>query len=706
MTDLTFGRAACGDYRTAVAREWLVANGIGGYASGTIAGSLTRRYHGLLVAALKPPLGRTLLVAKLDESARYDGIGYPLSCNHWASGSVDARGVASLERFALDGAIPVWTYALADALLEKRVWMEPLANTTYVSYRLVRGLGPVDLVMQPLVDYRDYHGGTHAGHDGETLPWPLHTEIIEGGVRLTMFDGAAPYIILVDGGDFSAERTWYRDYYLALEAERGLDATEDHLCAGEIRASLQMGQTLTIILSAEVTPRQHPAGPAAHDARLAYDGLIVTRSGHASSPPAVRALVLAADTFLVRRPLPAVQGNDATSPVAAASGGATLAVPVLSPIITPYPESATLDGHTVLAGYHWFGDWGRDTMVSLPGLTLATGRPHIARRILQTFARYTDMGMLPNRFPDGGEAPEYNTVDASLLFVEALRAYHAATGDDDLLREVYPTLQDILAWYHRGTRYNIGVDPADGLVRAGQDGVQLTWMDAKVGDWVVTPRQGKPVEVNALWYNAVRAVAEIARQLGDGISAATYDAWGQAAATGFARYWNAERAYLYDVLDGPGGPDPALRPNALLAVSLEYSPLDIGQQRAVVDTAARHLLTSHGLRSLAPDDPAYQGVYTGDTRRRDGAYHQGTVWGWLIGPFVAAHLRVYRDRTAARAYLAPLLEQVDTYGVGSIGEIFDGDAPFSPRGCIAQAWSVAEVLRAWDLTGEPAPGPI
>ncbi|MBS3785073.1 MAG: glycogen debranching protein, partial [Anaerolineae bacterium] len=350
-------------------------------------------------------------------------------------------------------------------------------------------------------------------------------------------------------------------------------------------------------------------------------------------------------------------------------------------------------GRSVIAGYPWFGDWGRDTMISLPGLTLTTGRPEVAERILRTFATFVDQGMLPNRFPDEAQDPEYNTVDATLWYVEALRAYHEATDDSDLLRDLFPILQDIISWHERGTRYNIRVDPADGLLTAGEPGVQLTWMDAKVGDWVVTPRIGKPVEINALWYNALRIIADFARRLEQ--SADTYEASAESARSGFARFWNEDAGHCYDVLDGPGGDDPALRPNQLFAVSLPYSPLSQKQQKAVVDACARHLLTSYGLRSLSPNDPAYIGHYGGDQRQRDAAYHQGTVWAWLIGPFVIAHLRVYGDREQARSLLAPFIHHVSAHGVGSVSEIFDGAPPFAPRGCIAQAWSVAELLRAW-----------
>jgi predicted glycogen debranching enzyme len=350
-------------------------------------------------------------------------------------------------------------------------------------------------------------------------------------------------------------------------------------------------------------------------------------------------------------------------------------------------------GKSVIAGYPWFGDWGRDTMIALPGLTVATGRPDVARPILTTFARYVDRGMLPNRFPDAGEAPEYNTVDATLWYVEAIRAYLAATDDDALLKDLFPVLEEIVRWHRQGTRYGIVEDPADGLLRAGEPGVQLTWMDARVGDWVVTPRIGKPVEVNALWYNALRALGGFARRLGR--AAEPWDRLAARVAASFDRFWNDAAGYCLDVLDGPAGADATLRPNQIFAVALPESPLPAARQRAVVDACARHLLASFGLRSLDPRHPDYRGHYGGGPRERDGAYHQGPVWGWLLGPFVIAHLRVYGDAAAAQAFLRPVAHHLADYGVGTVAELFDGDPPHTPRGCIAQGWSVAETLRAW-----------
>ncbi len=659
---IDFGREVCGDLSVATKREWLVANGIGGFASGTIAGMLTRRYHGLLMAALKPPLGRTLMLVKLDETAEYDGVYpdsgrfYPLYTNRWEDGTIEGHGYRHLDRFHLEGTTPVWTYALANALLEKRVWMQPGANTTYIQYRLARATGPLGLSLKALVNYRDYHSTTILND------WYPDVEDIsvEGGrgLSIRVHDEATPLYLLSDRAEMTAQFDWYEDLYLAVEEYRGQrDISEDHMLAARLHVTLRPGEAMTVVATTD--PAAELDGGAAYAERRAYEDGLLARAGEL--PPPLRQLVLAADQFVVHR-----------------------------------PTAADPHGKSVIAGYHWFSDWGRDTMIALPGLTLATGRPEVAASVLRTYAQFVDQGMLPNRFPDEGETPEYNTVDATLWYFVALWETVHATGDTALLRELFPTLVEIIAWHRRGTRYNIHMDAADGLLYAGEPGVQLTWMDVKVDDWVVTPRTGKAVEINALWYNALRIMEAFAGQLGE--DAAPYAELARRVGDGFGRFWNGKMGYCYDVIDGPEGDDLSLRPNQLLAVSLPHSPLSAEQQRSVVDTCARHLLTAHGLRSLSPDDKEYVGQYTGDRRKRDGAYHQGTVWAWLIGPFVAAHLRVYDDRTAARAFLQPLLRHLADHGVGSISEIFEGDAPFAPRGCIAQAWSVAEVLRAWRLT--------
>ena len=655
---IDFGRETCGDLAAAERREWLVTNGLGGYASGTLAGLPTRRYHGLLVAALQPPLGRTLLLGKLDETATYDGRVYPLFANRWQDGAVEPAGFRHLERFHLEGSTPVWSFACADALLEKRVWMQHGANTTYIHYTLRRASAPLALSIKVLVNYRDYHALTRAGD------WRMEIQSVAQGLRISAFDGAVPFYLLAAQAGIDPRHEWYRNYWLAQEAYRGLDALDDNLHAGTCALLLQPGDSLTLVASTEPAPDLD--GRAAYARQRVYEQTLLADGGQDDAPAWVRQLVLAADQFIVQRPAP-----DAAA------------------------------GRSVIAGYPWFGDWGRDTMIALPGLTLATGRPGVAASILRTFAHFVDRGMLPNRFPDAGETPEYNTVDATLWYFEAVRAYVAASGDESLLRDLFPILQGIVAWHRRGTRYGIQMDAADGLLCAGEEGVQLTWMDARVGDWVVTPRTGKPVEINALWYNALQVMADFARRLG--LPDGDYAALAERTRTGFARFWYEAGGYCYDVIDGPGGDDPALRPNQLLAVSLPHSPLDVDRQRSVVEVCARHLLTSQGLRSLAVDDPAYFGRYGGGPQERDGAYHQGTVWSWLIGPFVSAHLRVHDDPAAARDFLAPFAHHLTDHGLGSVSEIFDGDPPFTPRGCIAQAWGAAELLRVWNEIASALP---
>jgi len=656
------GREICGDLEMAERREWLVTNSIGGFASGTVAGSLTRRYHGILIAALKPPLGRTLLVSKLEETVEYEGQMFQLSTNHWHEGTVAPTGFALVERFHLEGTTPVWTFALADVRLEKRIWMEPGENTTYVHYALTRGTLPIRLHLRAFINHRDYHGSTQ-----DHLPEFSTTPISNGWHILPT--GGPPFILSTSKGLIESANTWYRNYDLPLERERGLPDHEHHLHIGKWAIDLQQGDEITWMAST------HPERPlptsSSINSRRDHEHALLTPHGTSknSSPPRpswIQQLTLAADQFVVSRPL--------------------------SPIDT---------GHSIIAGYHWFGDWGRDTMISLPGLTLTTKRFDIARSILSTFAHYANQGMLPNRFPDAGEEPEYNTVDATLWYVEAVRQYLETTRDRAFLKTIFPVLLDLLTWYRKGTRFGIGMDPADHLLHAGEPGVQLTWMDAKVGDWVVTPRMGKPVEINALWFQAWLTLGQLAKT-----SKVPYQEFLELAndiKTSFQRFWHEPSHYCYDVIDGPHGHDPAPRPNQLFAVSLPNSPLTDRQQLAVVDYCARHLYTSYGLRSLGTEYPQYVGQYGGDMRQRDGAYHQGTVWGWLLGPFVLAHYHVYRHPQAARSYLEPMAHQLNDYGVGTLGEIFDGQPPHAPRGCIAQAWTVAEVLRAWHVIHTSTP---
>ena len=597
------------------------------------------------MAALKPPLGRTLLVSKLDETVDYDGRTYPIFSNRWADVLVEPHGYRYIERFHLEGMTPVWTYSFGDAQLEKRIFMRYGENTTYVFYRLRRATRPLTLVARAMVNYRDFHGETHAGD------WVMHAKRIQQGLRVGAFEDAAPFFILSDRAAINQEHHWHRNFSLKKEPYRGPAVMEDHLNIGEFRITLEPDETVTIVISTEPAPSLD--GEAAMAERHSYEESLIALAPHMP----VR-LLLAADQFVVKRPIAADQ-----------------------------------EGWSIIAGYHWLRDYGRDTMISLPGMLLATGKFEEARNILKAYSKHVSQGMLPSHLPDDNENLIYKAADVSLWYLEAIRAYIKETNDIELLGELFPILKEIIDWHECGTRYHIAVDQVDGLLYAGKPGLPLTWMDAKFNDWAITPRTGKAVEINALWYNALLSMVEFARALNQPYD--HFEALAEKTKTGFTRFWNNERGYLFDVLDSPGGNDPTLRPNQLLAVSLYHSPLDPKQQRAVVDICIRRLLTPLGLRSLSPDEPGYVGHYGGDAYQRDHAYHQGSVWSWLIGPFVSAHLRVYKDAQAAKSFLEPFFDHLSEVGIGSVSEIFDGDAPFTPHGCIAQAWSVAEVLRAW-----------
>ena len=663
LAEVQFGREICGDLDAAESREWLVTNGLGGYASGTVAGTATRRYHGLLVAALQPPVRRTLLVNGLDETVRYLGNNYSLSTNRWVSGFVSPNGYLQMESFHLEGCKPVWRYALADALLEKRIWMKQGENTTYVQFSLLRGDAPVEIDGKVLVNYRDFHQLTQRPN------WVMRIEPAEQGLRLQAFDGATPFFLKSASASWTPQFEWYRDYSLPEERRRGLDDREDRLYAARFHCRLPLGESVTLVFSTEEDTSLDGEQAGTLRSNHEWELFQAWQTRHrqlcaaptAEEPGWLWQLVLAADQFHVQRAFPDQSG-----------------------------------GASILAGYPWFNDWGRDTMIALPGLTLALGRPGIARSILRSFSHCVKDGLLPNNFPDSGGAPEYNTADATFWFFEALRQYYEVTKDLHLLRELFPGLEAMLQAHLRGTRYGIQVDSADALLFSGSPEVQLTWMDSKIGEWVVTPRAGKPVEINALWINALHTFDEFARLLKR--PAGSYKQLAEKAAHSFQKFWNAERRCCFDVIDTPaGGKDSLLRPNQIFAVSLPVSPLLPQQQKAVVDIVAQQLLTSHGLRSLGPFEPGYRGAYRGGPRERDSAYHQGAVWGWLLGPFAMAHYRVYQDAALAQSFLEPLGRSITSYGLGTLGEIFGGDPPFAPGGCIAQAWTVAEVFRAWQF---------
>jgi predicted glycogen debranching enzyme len=660
---IRLGSELCTNLAAAEQREWLVTNGIGGFASGTVAGSATRRYHGLLMAALDPPAKRTLLVGGIDEIVRLRDQRLELSTHRWLGGAVAPQGYRLIREFRLEGSVPTWAYQAGSALLEKRLWMQRGENTTFVRYTLVESRTAIELELKVLVNYRDFHAATHLGSPANE--WRMRVEPIENALRITAFDKATPFYLKSRDATADSPHIWYRGFFFPAERERGLDDHEDQLFAAIFHALLEAGKSITLVFST------NPDAALDGDAALAEERnreaavLAAAKPALASAAPEARPrlsqLALAADQFVASRPLPGQP-----------------------------------DGKTIIAGYHWFGDWGRDTMIALPGLTLATGRPEIAKQILLAFSNFVDRGMLPNNFPDAGGTPEYNTLDATLWYFEAIRQYFADTSDVATLRELFPVLAEIVEVHVRGTRYNIHVDPVDGLLYGGGPGAQLTWMDAKIGDWVVTPRTGKPVEINALWISALESMIAFAAVLG--APPASYTQLLAKAKSGFARFWNPERNCCFDVLDSPGiGNDATLRPNQIFAVSLGANLLTTEQQKSVVNLCAKELLTPFGLRSLAPGEPGYAGTYSGGPRERDAAYHQGTVWGWLLGPFALAHYLVCQDRDAAAAFLDPLAQSIDRSGLGTLAEIYDGDSPHHPRGCIAQAWTVGEVLRAWHV---------
>jgi predicted glycogen debranching enzyme len=663
---IRFERETWSDLGTALRREWLETNGLGGFASSTIVGLNTRRYHGLLVAATKPPVGRMVLLSKIEETLWIDGKRFDLSANRYP-GVIHPQGFHYLKQFRLDP-FPVFTYEVEGIEIEKSVFMIHGENSSVIHYELRKNNRPevpknLRLEIRPLIAFRDYHGTTHEN----SVINPAVQER-SGSASVTPYHGLPSLHLAHNAIKLRKTGDWYCNFEYDAERERGLDCSEDLFNPFALCFDLRLRRQASIIASTEQRDVTQAVEYRREEITRRRKALVASpiEDGFAES------LAAASDQYLVSR------GTE----------------------------------KTVIAGYHWFGDWGRDTMIALPGLTLPTGRYDVARSILQTFAKHVDQGMLPNRFPEAGETPEYNTVDATLWFFEASRAYLAYTNDLEFVRdELYPIFADIISWHARGTRYGIKVDPS-GLLASGELGVQLTWMDAKVGDWVVTPRRGRPVEVQALWYNALCIMEDLATKFGDQAARKRYRHMAAVAQWSFNRlFWNEKLSCLYDVVNG-GPPDPSIRPNQIFAVSLPHSMLPRERARSIVEKVEEHLLTPFGLRSLAPSDPQYRGRYTGGPLDRDGAYHRGTVWAWLLGPFITAYIKVNggseEARRQAQAWLSPLESHLAEAGLGHISEIFEGDAPHRPCGCIAQAWSVAEILRVYveDVRGlRPNPQP-
>jgi predicted glycogen debranching enzyme len=658
-------------------REWLVTNGLGGYSSASVSGACTRRYHGLLVAALPARLGRMVMlshfgeeIALPDESV-LDFSGEELNEEH-----LDLHSAKFLTEFSLEAGMPVWRYDIQGCTLEKRLLMPHLQNTVYISYRYLCKEGLLRLRLRPAMHFREHEAPVSLPLD---KPYVVHAY---GDHFEISADGTIPPLrIRLHGPNtgFVLEGGRFKTIFYRVEQSRGYESRGPLWTPGFFRTTLRPGETFTVIASTESWEKILALEPKeAHHREISrrHKLVEVARPELKSGWPAE--LILAADQFLIT---PNYRVADAARAHAAGD-----------------------DVRTVIAGYHWFTDWGRDTMISLEGLTLATGRHTEAGYILRTFSHYIRDGLIPNMFPEGDQQGLYNTADATLWYFHAIDRYLTATGDRDTLEFLLPKLIEIIEHHIRGTRFGIGVDPADGLLKQGEQGYQLTWMDAKVGDWVVTPRRGKAVEINALWYNALRVMEGWVREMLSDSDAAKYAGLADQAYDSFnGRFWYDSGGYLFDVVDGETGNDASLRPNQLFAFSLPNPVLEPTRWKQVLDTVQQRLLTPYGLRSLAPGYPDYKPQYYGDLRSRDAAYHQGTVWAWLIGPFIDAWLRVYPDDfTGAQRFLWRFKAHLADACIGSISEVFDATEPFIPRGCVAQAWSVAEVLRCWvKTTAEP-----
>ncbi len=648
---LTYSPSDCTGLGSSGTREWLVTDGLGGFAMGTISGLRTRRYHGLLIAATQPPIGRIMTLASLDAFVIIKGVRVGLATHEWESGVIEPKGYLHLVSFTMSHGVPCWRWQIGDVIVERELAMAYGRNAVGVVHRVIRGPGPIHLQLEALVTNRDVHGERYASGtplvehraDGFTFEETIHMRA----------DGWNP------AGD------WYRGVHHREEAARGLTASEDLWLAGRVDVTLDAGSQHEVIAwTGDISSPPKEAFELIDDSRARFTE-VGTKAG--SNHHAFSMLAHAADQFIVT-----------------GSGGPT-----------------------VVAGYPWFGDWSRDTMTSYEGLFLATGRIAEGRVVLQNAAASLSEGMLANTADVGGT--EYNTVDAALWFLHAVdrhRTYESANragsttgqGDDDLGGELLDDLVSVIGHYRSGTRFGIHVDPVDGLVAQGADGWALTWMDARIGTQAITPRIGKPVEINALWINGIAAVLDIMTASDD--RRPDLEALHTVASASFlARFVRTDTPGLYDVIDAPGGHnvrdgnDASIRPNQLVAVSLPHGPLaddaHAAVARSVVEACAA-LLTPFGPRSLEPGDANYLGQHRGDTWARDHAYHQGTVWPWLIGPYVDACRRL---GISTDELLGALMNHLRDFGIGSVSETMDGNAPHQGTGCPFQAWSVAELLR-------------
>jgi predicted glycogen debranching enzyme len=655
------------DAESIVMREWLVTNGLGGYASGTVSGEITRRYHGLLIAALPAPLGRTVMLSHLAEQVRFsDGRRIELGAREQSSADGTGVGCRHLTEFRLENGLPVWRFDVEGAIIEKRLFMPYRQNTVVIVFALLGGADRLEMALRPSVNFRAQELPV-----SEPLASPYEFRALGSSFEIALAGSPVPALRLrlsARDATFTLKGLRLENVLYPVEESRGYQAKGVLWSPGYCRFTLEAGHRAALVASTESFDTMSVLAPdIAWDAERTRRRRLIAHAVPAAQGGIAAELTLAADQFVIT---PVGRTNE----VARAHA---------------YGDEV----RTVIAGYHWFTDWGRDTMISLEGLTLVTGRHVEAGYILRTFAHYVRNGLIPNLFPEGQNQGLYHTADATLWFFHALSRYVDLSGDHLTLQLLFPTLKTIIDAHVRGTDFGIRVDPHDGLLTQGAAGYQLTWMDAKVDDWVVTPRRGKPVEINALWYNALRLMEGWSRTLNDAAANDYADRAHRAYESFNQRFWCAAAGHLYDVVD----PDDAkCRPNQVLAISLPHPVLQADHWQAVMQVVRDRLLTPIGLRSLAPGDPDYKPKYFGDLRTRDAAYHQGTVWGWLVGPFVDAWLKVFpHDVATARRALDGFVPHLDVACIGSVSEVFDAEEPFTPRGCVAQAWSVAELLRVW-----------
>ncbi|WP_338637686.1 amylo-alpha-1,6-glucosidase [Spirobacillus cienkowskii] len=638
--------------------EWLVTNGLGGYSSGTISGILNRRYHGLFITPQNPPLDRRYYVSKIEETIFINDKEFLLSANRWRnSEAIHPAGYQYIDSFFLDENIPTWIFRCDKLFIEKKIFMPLKKNQVYICYKVISH-DYADIIPNFKIKC-DLFVNNRNIHEIKKNP-NIFAEFNSKDIEFFNENKEKIFESFSNMEFKEVKNITYINYELLEEKNRGFDYVEDHILGASFSSNLNIDEVNYIVINADKHNNVELPYKIINEIKISNKVIIDGwKEKVHNTPKWIEQLLYSVNLFIVNR----AKKNNLSS------------------------------DKTIIAGYHWFGDWGRDTMISLPGLCLATQQYHIAREILENYAQYIDQGMIPNRFPDNNHLPDYNTADATFWFFEAVFQYYFATKDLDFLKFLYPYLQKIIENHLKGTRYNIYCDPNDALIYAGENGTQLTWMDAKIGDYVVTPRVGKPIEINALWYNALTNFVDLCLELK--YPHEKYLQISQTVKKNLLLFWNEELGYCYDVLNSKDGHDTSLRPNQIIALSLNHCPFSAFQKKSILDHCGRSLLTYYGLRSLSKDAKDYKGLYIGTPWDRDNAYHQGTVWGWLLGKYAIAFHNVTKNANVAISFLEPLEKHINQSGIGFISEIFDGNYPFIARGCIAQAWSVAETLNAW-----------